>query len=87
MGVRDIDGAQPRKHKHIEFETRMSNKIDDIEGSKAKMRHSPRHRSPGFNSYDYSDITRKEFITRRSVNPLAPTYVARDENNNLIEIG
>jgi len=87
MMVTDIDGAQPRKHKHIGFATRASNKIDDIEGTKAKMRHSPRARSPGFNAYDYSDITKKDFVTRRSVNPLSPMYKARDENNNLVDIG
>lgn len=33
-------------------------KIDDIEGTKAKPRHSPRQNANGYNSYDYSDITK-----------------------------
>jgi len=87
MELNDIDGARPRKHNYIVFETRQANKIDDIEGTKAKMRHSPRQRSPGFDSYDYSDITKKDFVSKRSVNPLSPTYKARDEDNNLVDIG
>jgi hypothetical protein len=40
------------------IKTRESNKINDIEGTKAEARHKPRNRSPGFDAYDYSDITK-----------------------------
>jgi hypothetical protein len=36
MCAHDIDGARPRKEKVIEFALRESNKIDDIDGTKAK---------------------------------------------------
>jgi hypothetical protein len=61
--------------------------IDDIEGTKAKARHSPRQRAGSYNAYDYSDITKAQFVTTRSTNPMNPTYVARDESGNLVEIG
>jgi hypothetical protein len=42
MEIDDIEGARPKKNKIVEYETRPSMKIDDIEGTKAKLRHSPR---------------------------------------------
>ena len=57
MNVNDIEGARPRKYEVIEFARRETMKINDIEGTKAKIRHQPRNRSPDFNAYDYSDIT------------------------------
>jgi hypothetical protein len=42
MDVNDIDGARPRKHKVVEVALRETMKIDDIEGTKAKLRHQPR---------------------------------------------
>lgn len=42
LEIDDIEGARPKKHKVIEFETRDTMNIDDIEGTKAKWRHSPR---------------------------------------------
>ena len=84
MYIRDIEGARPGKERVIELETRQTNKIDDIEGTHAKQRHSPRKRAGSYSAYDYSDITKAQFQTKRSVNPLHPTYVARDENGKLI---
>lgn len=78
MNINDIDGARPKKHKVIEYETREIMLIEDIEGTKAKERHKKRNRSPDYNAYDYSDITKSNFVSRRSVNPLSPVYVARD---------
>ena len=54
----DYEGAGPKKDMWAHFKTRESNKIDDIEGTKAQPRHKPRDRSPGFDAYDYSDITK-----------------------------
>jgi hypothetical protein len=42
MDVNDIEGARPRKHKVIEFAIRETMFIEDIEGTKAKLRHVPR---------------------------------------------
>jgi hypothetical protein len=42
MELDDIEGARPKKNKIVDYETRTSMKIDDIEGTKAKLRHSPR---------------------------------------------
>lgn len=42
MDVNDIDGARPRKHKVIEFALRETMKINDIEGTSAKLKHKPR---------------------------------------------
>lgn len=56
--VIDYEGAGPKKDLWAHIKTREANKIDDIEGTKADMRHKPRNRSPGYNAYDYSDITK-----------------------------
>lgn len=42
MEIDDIDGARPKKNKIADFNMRESMKINDIEGTKAKLRHSPR---------------------------------------------
>lgn len=36
---------------------------------------------------DYNDITRAEFRSSRTTNPLSPSYVTRDEDGNRMEIG
>lgn len=87
MDVNDIEGARPTKVKVIEKAMRETMKIDDIGGTTSKVLHKPRARSPGYNNYDYSDITKAQFVSQRVVNPLNPTYKARDENGNVIDIG
>ena len=87
MEIDDIDGARPKKSKQIDIKTREVNKLDDIEGAKAVPRHAPRERSGGYNVYDYSDITKQQFVSTRVTNPLNPSYTIRDENGQLAEIG
>ncbi|CDW78556.1 UNKNOWN [Stylonychia lemnae] len=87
MEIDDIEGARPKKVKQNDIKTREIMKLDDIEGTKATIRHQARQRSNGFDAYDYSDITKAQFVTMRSTNPLNPTYQTRDDNGNLIEIG
>ena len=57
----DYEGAGPKKDLWAHIKTRESNKIHDIEGTKAEWRHKPRNRSPGYDAYDYSDITKATF--------------------------
>ena len=42
MEIDDIEGARPKKVKQNDIKTREVNKIDDIEGTKAQLRHAPR---------------------------------------------
>lgn len=42
MDVSDIPGAKPKRDWHDKAKTKESNKIDDIPGTKAHQRHSPR---------------------------------------------
>jgi hypothetical protein len=42
MQIDDIEGARPKKSKLNDIKTREVNKIDDIEGTKAELRHAPR---------------------------------------------
>lgn len=79
LNIKDIPGARPKKVEYIPVARRETMKIDDIEGTKAEFRHKPRNRSPQYSVYDYSDITKAQFITKRSTNPLNPKYAARDE--------
>ena len=87
MIITDIEGAKPRKSRVIEIETRSIMKIDDIEGTKAKIRHSPRKKVQGYDAYDYSDITKAHFVSSRITNPLNPTYEGRDDSGNKIVYG
>jgi hypothetical protein len=50
MDVSDIAGARPKRDWHVDAKTKQTNKIDDIEGTRAKMRHSPRKNSAGYTS-------------------------------------
>ena len=40
--VIDIEGAKPKKDKFSNLATKETNKIHDIEGTKAELRHQPR---------------------------------------------
>lgn len=80
----DIEGAKPAIKKY--YETRDVLAVNDIEGAKAK---GPYMRRPetGYSSYNYDDVTKNNFKTSRSVNPLAPSYIVRDENDKAVTIG
>jgi hypothetical protein len=80
MNVADIPGAKARHDWHEDARTKETNKIDDIEGTRAKARHQPRKNSAGYTSYDYTDITRAHFMSKRVANPLMPQYTIRDED-------
>ena len=83
MDVKDIPGARARNDWIHDAKTKETNKIDDIDGTRAMPRHQPRKNSAGYTSYDYTDITRTQFASKRSVNPLIPNYTIRDENGSL----
>lgn len=87
MDINDIDGVRPRKNKQIEYKTRETMNVNDIEGAKAKQRHSPRQNPGSYNAYDYSDITKAQFVSTRQTNPLSPSYLARDTDGQVVEIG
>ena len=62
-------------------------RIDDIEGTKAQLRHRPRLNSGGYTTYDYNDVTKIERKSKRCSNPLDPTYTIIDESGKQVEIG
>ena len=66
--VTDIDGAKPRKYFRWDTRTMFRN---DIDGSSPRKRYC---RNSNYNYYDYSDVTKDKFITKRCVNPLEPVY-------------
>ena len=65
--------------------------ITDIEGTKARHRHpsrsNPEKVKEIYNPMDYRDVTNCDFKSTRTTNPLVPSYVVRDENKSLTEIG
>jgi hypothetical protein len=87
MDISDIQGARPKKDWHNNAKTKETNKIDDIPGTKAVFRHQERKNSAGFTTYDYRDVTQTNFMSKRTVNPLSPTYTIRDEDGNAVQIG
>ena len=87
MYINDIEGCRPKKEKVLEIKTRESMKVNDIEGAQARIRHKERPKQQNYDSYDYSDITKAHFISTRQTNPLDPSYIARDESGNVVQIG
>ena len=65
--------------------------VTDIPGTVARVRHASRPNpdevAKYFNPIDYRDVTHCDFKTKRSTNPLSPTYVHRDDDGELKEIG
>ena len=63
-------------------------RIDDIEGTLARVRHPSRPNGDHQYTYlDYRDVTHVDFKSKRSTNPLMPTYVHREEDGSITEIG
>lgn len=84
MTTDDIEGSWPKKHKVTLLETREIMKVDDIDGTKYRAKIKDRNRSPHYNAYDYSDITKINFKSKRCVNPLNPIYDVHDDKGLLI---
>jgi hypothetical protein len=66
--------------------------ISDIEGARAVHRHPERapleqRKGPHYDPMNYRDVTHCDFKTKRTTNPLNPSYTIRDEDNKLAEIG
>jgi len=66
--VSDIEGAKPKKYFRWDTRTMFKN---DIEGSSPRKKYI---RNSNYNFYDYSDVTKDKFQTKRCVNPLDPVY-------------
>lgn len=91
LHIDDIPGSRPAKKKQLDIATRDLMNINDIEGTNARPRHFKRPKAEAegnaYSYMDYKDVTDVDFKTTRIVNPLAPTYTIRDENQNICEIG
>ncbi len=59
-------------------------KVDDIQGTKPKPYPS---RSTNYSSLDYTDVTNTKFVSKRSTNPLNPSYFHKTEDGQVEEIG
>jgi hypothetical protein len=58
--------------------------VNDIEGAKTKGTYL---RSTEHDSFNYADVNKVNFKTTRSVNPLHPEYLVRNEVGKVITIG
>ena len=58
--------------------------VNDIEGTKGKKTYV---RQTSYDSFNYNDITKTKFMSQRSVNPLSPAYLVRDDKGNLVNYG
>ena len=83
----DIPGTRPVKKKHLDIATRDVLSVTDIPGTVARVRHAsrahPEEVAKFFNPIDYRDVTHCDFKTKRSTNPLSPTYPHRDDDGAL----
>ena len=93
MNVDDIEGARPAEKKHTTIKTRNTMDISDIDGAFPKFGHEIKERSEGFGipyNYDamnYRDVTHTNFVSKRHIDPLMPSYVVRDLDNKPTTIG
>lgn len=90
LDIDDIPGSRPAKKRQLDIATRDLMNIKDIEGTTARPRHFTRPNAERIGPYhpmDYRDVTNVDFKSTRTVNPLDPTYVTRDENKNVAQIG
>jgi hypothetical protein len=78
----DLEGAKPKKTKY--YETRDIMNVRDIDGTNAKKVYV---RTTTYDSFNYADITKTKFASSRSVNPLKPCYLVKDEAGAIVEIG
>lgn len=58
--------------------------VNDIEGTKGKKTYV---RQTSYDSFNYADITKTRFLSTRSVNPLNPSYMVRNEQGELVNYG
>ena len=58
--------------------------MNDIEGAKTKGTYL---RTTEYDSFNYADVSKVIFKTTRSVNPLHPEYLVRNEKDKVITIG
>lgn len=87
LDISDIDGSKAKRDPYLDFQTRPSNFLGDIEGSKSKILHKARALSPSYDHFDYSDVTQPVFSTKRETNPLAPEYRVQDQDGQVLTIG
>ena len=90
LNIDDIPGTKPTKKRQLDIQTRDVMNIQDIEGTKARQRHAPRPNAETqakYNALDYRDVTHCDFKSTRTTNPLEPTYVHREEDGKLVDIG
>ena len=91
MHIDDIDGARPVKKKQIDIATRDLMNCRDIPGTTALPRHHVRgdaaQKVYNYNPMDYRDVTNVDFKSKRTTNPLDPTYIIRDEDSKVVNIG
>ena len=57
MNIDDLEQAKPKPSKLEQVKTRDILKINDIEGTKAKMRHAERKNAQGYSAMNYNDVT------------------------------
>ncbi len=79
----DIEGSKPKKVAY--YKTRDIMQLDDIEGSRSK--NLTNDRKAQYSNMDYKDVTHTQFKSKRSTNPLNPTYKVRNEDNKPMSIG
>jgi hypothetical protein len=77
IDIKDIDGARPKKY--FRWGTRDGVNIDDIYGTKTKIR-KIRKDEPPYHYIDYSDVTDHKFKSKRRVDPLDPIYELKYKN-------
>ena len=66
------------------YETRDIMGVSDIKGTQPKKVYV---RGTQYDSFNYFDITKAKFTSSRSVNPLMPVYIVKDESNSITQIG
>lgn len=77
MIIDDIEGSKPLAKKEYEFRDTLN--CFDIKGAQARKGYI-RGNNGGYDSLSYTDVTKKAWQSRRSTNPLNPTYTVWDQS-------
>ncbi len=86
MKTDDIAGAKPRSYMETAFKRDTLN-IRDIEGTSAHQRTLIRKNSLGYESFEYKDVTKPNWMTSRRGDPQNPQYLVFDEDGKSYKIG
>jgi hypothetical protein len=83
IDISDIPGANPKKQNFIKIKENLSEKLNNIEGSKPRIPYYRKNIGKiKYHYLDYSDLNSYIFKTKRNTNALDPIYIFKNKTND-----